>query len=303
MSGKRRCSTLAARIDLVLGVDETLSEGVEQTAQAFENRTRDYWLPWAHRLAIPFEWQDAVIRAAITLKLCTYEPTGSIVAALTTSIPEAPDTQRNWDYRYCWVRDAYFVVRALNRLAAVRKMENYFGWLMNVVSSATQDHLQPVYGLGRESVLLEKIVASLPGYRGMGPVRIGNQAYEHRQHDTYGNVILGVAQAFLDRRLLAPPTRTDFLHLEEMGRHALALFDKPDAGMWELRSRASVHTTLGGHVLGGARSPFVDRRLYRRAGTRAGLAGKGRSGEGHHFEPGMVAAARRFCRFIQRRAP
>ena len=234
---------LSRPYDLVLGVDETLSEGVEQIAHAFEKRTRDYWLTWSHRLAIPFEWQDAVIRAAITLKLCTYEPTGSIVAALTTSIPEAPNTQRNWDYRYCWVRDAYFVVRALNRLAAVRKMENYFAWLMNVVSSATQDHLQPVYGLGRESVLLEKIVTTLPGYRGMGPVRIGNQAYEHRQHDTYGNVILGVAQAFVDRRLLSPPTRTDFLHLEEMGRHALALFDKPDAGMWELRSRASVHTT------------------------------------------------------------
>ena len=234
---------LSRPYDLVLGADETLAEGVEQTAHAFENRTREYWLTWAHRLAIPFEWQDAVIRAAITLKLCTYEPTGSIVAALTTSIPEAPDTQRNWDYRYCWVRDAYFVVRALNRLAAVRKMENYFAWLMNVVSSATQDHLQPVYGLGRELVLQERIVTTLPGYRGMGPVRIGNQAYEHRQHDTYGNVILGVAQAFLDRRLLSPPTRTDFLHLEEMGRHALALFDKPDAGMWELRSRASVHTT------------------------------------------------------------
>lgn len=234
---------LSRQYDLILGVDETLTEGVEQTAHTFENRTREYWLTWAHRLAIPFEWQDAVIRAAITLKLCTYEPTGSIVAALTTSIPEAPDTQRNWDYRYCWVRDAYFVVRALNRLAAVRKMENYFAWLMNVVSSATQDHLQPVYGLGRESVLQERIVTTLPGYRGMGPVRIGNQAYEHLQHDTYGNVILGVAQAFLDRRLLSPPTRTDFLHLEQMGRRALALFDKPDAGMWELRSRASVHTT------------------------------------------------------------
>ena len=234
---------LSRPYDLILGVDETLTEGVEQTAHTFENRTREYWLTWAHRLAIPFEWQDAVIRAAITLKLCTYEPTGSIVAALTTSIPEAPDTQRNWDYRYCWVRDAYFVVRALNRLAAVRKMENYFAWLMNVVSSATQDHLQPVYGLGRELVLQERIVTTLPGYRGMGPVRIGNQAYEHLQHDTYGNVILGVAQAFVDRRLLSPPTRTDFLHLEQMGRRALALFDKPDAGMWELRSRAAVHTT------------------------------------------------------------
>jgi GH15 family glucan-1,4-alpha-glucosidase len=235
--------TLSRPIDLILGVDETLSEGIAQTAHAFEQRTRDYWRHWVHRLAIPFEWQDAVIRAAITLKLCTYEPTGAIVAALTTSIPESPDSMRNWDYRYCWVRDAYFVVRALNRLAAVRKMENYFDWLMNIVSSASQNHIQPVYGVGLESNLPEKIIASLPGYRGMGPVRIGNDAYEHKQHDSYGNVVLGVAQAFVDRRLLSPPTRIDYLRLEEMGNKALAVFDKADAGIWELRSRAHVHTT------------------------------------------------------------
>lgn len=237
------CFNLARPLDLILGVDETLSDGVSQTAQMFEERTRAYWREWSHRLAIPFEWQDAVIRAAITLKLCTYEPTGAIVAALTTSIPEAPDSQRNWDYRYCWVRDAYFVVRALNRLAAMRKMENYFSWLMNVVSSGTDDHIQPVYGVGLESVLQERVVPSLPGYRGMGPVRVGNQAYEHIQHDGYGNVVLGVAQAFLDRRLLSPPSRVDFLRLENMGHKALAAYDKPDAGMWELRSHACVHTT------------------------------------------------------------
>jgi GH15 family glucan-1,4-alpha-glucosidase len=230
-------------VDLILGADETLSEGVAETAASFEDRTRQYWRQWTHRLAIPFEWQDAVIRAAITLKLCTYEPTGAIVAALTTSIPEAPGTQRNWDYRYCWVRDAYFVVRALNRLAAMRKMENYFSWLMNVVASSSEERIQPVYGVGLESSLDERIVGSLPGYRGMGPVRVGNQAYQHLQHDSYGNVILGVAQAFLDRRLLCPPTRVDFLLLEEMGRKALASYDKPDAGMWELRSRARTHTS------------------------------------------------------------
>ncbi len=234
---------LSHPIDLILGADETLSEGIAQTANSFELRTRDYWQTWAHRLAIPYEWQEAVIRAAITLKLCTYEPTGAIVAALTTSIPEAPNTERNWDYRYCWIRDAYFVVRALNRLAAMRKMENYFGWLMNVVSSARDGHLQPVYGVGLESALEERIVSQLPGYRGFGPVRVGNQAYEHLQFDSYGNVVLGVAQAFLDRRLLSPPTRTDFFRLEDMGHKAVAFFDKPDAGMWELRSRARVHTS------------------------------------------------------------
>ncbi len=160
-------------VALVLGADETLSEGVLQMAESFEERTRNYWLQWVHRLALPFEWQDAVIRAAVTLKLCTYEPTGAIVAALTTSIPEAPHTQRNWDYRYCWVRDAYFVVRALNRLSAMRKMENYLSWLMNIVASTADGHIQPVYGVGLESELTERIVPSLPGYRGMGPVRIG----------------------------------------------------------------------------------------------------------------------------------
>lgn len=234
---------LSRPLDLILGPDETLSEGISYTAHMFEERTRAYWKQWAHRLAIPCEWQDAVIRAAITLKLCTYESTGAIVAALTTSIPEAPRTERNWDYRYCWVRDAYFVVRALNRLAAMNKMENYFGWLMNVVASSAGGHIQPVYGIGLESVLEERVAPALPGYRGMGPVRVGNQAHQHFQHDSYGNVILGVAQAFLDRRLLSPPTRMDFLRIEDMGRQALALYDKPDAGMWELRSRARVHTT------------------------------------------------------------
>jgi GH15 family glucan-1,4-alpha-glucosidase len=234
---------LGSPLDLILGADETLSEGVTQTAEKFEERTRAYWRLWTHRLAIPFEWQDAVIRAAVTLKLCTYEPTGAIVAALTTSIPEAPDSQRTWDYRYCWLRDAYFVVRALNRLGAIRKMENYFGWLMNIVSASTEEQLQAVYGVGLEARLDERIIPTLPGYRGMGPVRIGNQAYSHYQHDSYGNVVLGVAQAFFDRRLLSPPSRMDFLRLEEVGAKALLFYDKPDAGMWELRSRVNVHTT------------------------------------------------------------
>ena len=234
---------LRGPIDLILGPDETLQEGVTETAAGLDERTRLYWRNWTHRLAIPFEWQDAVIRAALTLKLCTYDPTGAIVAALTTSIPEGPGTQRNWDYRFCWLRDAYFVVRALNRLGAIRKMENYFRWLMNVVASLHESDIQPVYGVGLENDLSERIIPGLPGYRGMGPVRVGNQAYEHSQHDNCGNVILGVAQMFVERRLLSPPGFADFQRLEELGRKALQLYDKPDAGMWEYRTRASIHTT------------------------------------------------------------
>lgn len=229
-------------ISFLLGPDETAREGIETLARSFEEETANHWREWTRRLALPLEWQEAVIRAAITLKLCTYEETGAIVAAMTTSIPEAADTGRNWDYRYCWLRDAFFVVRALNSLAEVETMETYLRYLYNIVREVDGDHLQPVYGIGREAHLTERIIEHLPGYRGMGPVRAGNQAYEHFQHDVYGNVILGASQSFFDERLFRPATLDDFHLLERVGERAFALHAQPDAGMWELRTRARVHT-------------------------------------------------------------
>ena len=161
---------------------------------------------------------------------------------MTTSVPEAPDTGRNWDYRYCWLRDAFFVVRALNSLSEVETMENYLRYLNNIVLTADGGHLQPVFGIGLEEHLIEREVATLSGYRGMGPVRAGNQAYEHFQHDVYGNVILAASQSFMDQRLLRPCSRSDFEQFEKVGERAFQMHDQPDAGMWEFRTRARVHT-------------------------------------------------------------
>ena len=235
--------TLQAPVSLLLGPDETLAGGIDETAREFEEQTALYWRHWSRRLAVPLEWQDAVIRAAITLKLCQYEETGAIVAAMTTSIPEAPHSGRNWDYRYCWLRDAFFVVRALNSLAEVGTMESYLQWLYNVVRGAASGHVQPLYGIGLERSLPESIVAHAKGYRGMGPVRVGNQAQEHFQHDVYGSVVLGATQAFHDHWLLVRGDRADFAALEMMGEQAWRLHDQPDAGIWELRTRARVHTS------------------------------------------------------------
>jgi len=230
--------------NLLFGVDETLGSGIGETARDFEERTAHYWQHWARALAVPLEWQEAVIRAAITLKLCTYEETGAIIAAMTTSIPEAPGTERTWDYRYCWLRDALFVIRALNGISEVATMESYLRYLLNVVHSATaRGHLQPVYGIGLEDMLGEGRVETLPGYRGIGPVRIGNQAFEHRQHDVYGHAVLAATQAFFDRRLLRTAGHDDYARLEWLGEQAFALFDKPDAGIWELRTSMHVHTS------------------------------------------------------------
>jgi GH15 family glucan-1,4-alpha-glucosidase len=235
--------SLREPVSLLLGPDETLLGGIDDTAREFEEQTALYWRHWTRRLGVPLEWQDAVIRAAITLKLCQYEDTGAIVAAMTTSIPEAPDSGRNWDYRYCWLRDAFFVVRALNTLSEMGTMEDYLQWLYNVVRSAQDGHVQPMYGVGLEAALPESIVTQAPGYRGMGPVRLGNQAHEHFQHDVYGSIVLGAAQAFFDHRLFRRGDGSDFEALETMGEQAWLLHDRPDAGIWELRTRARVHTS------------------------------------------------------------
>jgi len=235
--------SLFGPVTMLLGPDETLDGGIEQTAREFEEQTGLYWRYWTRRLALPYEWQEAVIRSAITLKLCQYEETGAIVAAMTTSIPEAPNSQRNWDYRYCWLRDAFFVVRALNSLSELGTMEEYLRWLHDVVRAAADGRLQPLYGIALEGDLAESTVPNLNGYRGMGPVRVGNQAHEHIQNDVYGNVVLGASQAFHDHRLFRRADASDFAAFERMGERAWESFEQPDAGMWELRTRARVHTS------------------------------------------------------------
>ena len=227
---------------LILGPDESLTRPIDETAREFFEMTSEFWIEWVRYLSLPFEWQDAVIRAAITLKLCNFEETGAIIAAITTSIPEAAGSQRNWDYRYCWLRDAYFVVHALNRLGATKTMEDYLRYITNIVAMSEDGHLQPVYGIALEKRLTEKEVASLAGYRAMGPVRVGNQAYEHIQNDVYGSVILASTQFFFDQRLVQPGDTRLFQKLEKVGEQAVKLFDKPDAGMWEFRTKAKVHT-------------------------------------------------------------
>ncbi|MEL7029643.1 MAG: glycoside hydrolase family 15 protein, partial [Pseudomonadota bacterium] len=227
----------------IFGPDEPLSDAVDVLARDWEERTVDSWRNWSRRLAIPPEWQEAVIRAAITLKMCVYEETGGIVAALTSSVPEHAGSERNWDYRFCWLRDAYFTVTALNRLSAVGTLELYLRYLRNIVAQTQGGHIRPVYGVGLEGELTERFADALPGYRGMGPVRVGNQASEHIQHDVYGHVILGAAQAFFDDRLRAPANLDAFAQFEKVGERAFAVHNTPDAGIWEYRTRAEVHVS------------------------------------------------------------
>jgi hypothetical protein len=226
-------------VNMILGPDESLTTSAESFARDAFDRTVEYWQSWSRSLSIPFEWQDAVIRAAITLKLCQYEGTGAIVAALTTSIPEAPGTGRNWDYRYCWLRDAAFVVRTLNRLGATKSMEDFLGYIYTLASGR---EMQPVYGIHFEQALTENLEDQLRGYRGESPVRSGNEAYLQKQHDVYGSVVMASTHLFFDQRLTTPGDVGAFEQLERAGDLAYAVYDQPDAGLWEFRGRQGVHT-------------------------------------------------------------
>ncbi|WP_292065499.1 glycoside hydrolase family 15 protein [Brevundimonas sp. UBA7664] len=239
---KERTFRLERPLAFFFGPDEGYDQDVGPGVAAVLGRTVAYWQDWVRTLYLPLDWQEAVIRAAITLKLCAYEETGAIVAAMTTSVPEFPESGRNWDYRYCWIRDAYYVVRALNRLGAVDLLENYLGYLRNLVDASAGGHVQPVYGVGLEEDIDERITETVAGYRGMKPVRIGNQAREHLQHDVYGQIVLPLVQAFYDQRLLRPGTIDDFHALEKVGDRAFAMHDQVDAGLWEFRTIARVHT-------------------------------------------------------------
>ena len=229
-------------VTLLFGRDEDFHGLAPEAGNDFFERTSAWWHSWVMSLSIPGEWRDAVVRAAITLKLNVFEETGAIIAAMTTSIPEAPNTGRNWDYRYCWMRDAYFVVAALQSVGDSDTMRRYVDFLMGIVHRAGDAPLIPLYDIAGGPVPDEREAAHLSGYRDMGPVRFGNEARIQVQHDIYGEIILAARPLFIEGALKGREAIDLFNRLEPLGNRAASLFDKPDAGLWELRGVERVHT-------------------------------------------------------------
>lgn len=229
-------------INLFLAADEPIPENPDALARQFHDETVQYWQDWVRNLNVPFDWQDEVVRAAITLKLCSYDDTGGIVAALTTSIPEAPGSRRNWDYRFCWPRDSWFTVTALNRLSATRTMEGFMRYLMDTALRERGHEVVPLYPVAPGFPLEERVAPGLTGFGGEGPVRIGNAAVKQKQNDVYGAIILTATQMFWDRRLPQLGDRALYEELRPIASIAEHIALQPDAGLWEYRGRARCHT-------------------------------------------------------------
>jgi GH15 family glucan-1,4-alpha-glucosidase len=201
------------------------------------NTTVDFWRDWLSTAKIPdHPWKPYIDRSALTLKALSYAPTGAIMAAATTSLPETPGGARNWDYRYTWIRDSSFMLRSLYRLGFDWEAIEYFGFIIDAVSSGDLNRnfeLQIMYGIGGERDLTEKTLDHLSGYRGARPVRVGNGAWNQKQHDVWGMILDALCVQFRQgaEQIVAPVW-------EGLGGFvdaALQHWHEPDQGIWEVR--------------------------------------------------------------------
>ncbi|MEO5909782.1 MAG: glycoside hydrolase family 15 protein [Pelobium sp.] len=225
---------------LVLTYGEPLEAPVETTSERFLAETIAYWRTWIKRSSIGDFYQEYVIRSALALKIHQYEDTGAIIAASTTSLPEFPGSGRNWDYRYCWLRDTYYVINALHHIGHFEETEKYFEYITDI-SFEEGLRYQPLYSISRQKNLTEQIATHLEGYMGNGPVRIGNQAYEHIQNDIYGQALISLLPLYTDHRFVFKE-RKDSVHLVEVALKRIEhTIDEKDAGIWEFRSSAYMH--------------------------------------------------------------
>ena len=196
------------------------------------------WRAWVKTCALPSFADTHVLRSALCLKLHAFTETGAIIASATTSIPEALGTERTWDYRYCWLRDAAFVVEALRRLSHLAEGEAFVSFLRDV---AEEGPLQPVYGVGGERELHEEHLDHLSGFAG-APVRIGNAAYQQRQHDLMGEMILCLETIASDPRVVVEDPEAIMRLVVRLVGEAQKAAGTDDTGLWEYRTMPARYT-------------------------------------------------------------
>jgi GH15 family glucan-1,4-alpha-glucosidase len=233
---------LTDRRHLVLSWGAPVEEPLPALCSRFLQETLRYWQRWVKECDVPPHFQPEVIRSALALKLHCFEDTGAIVAALTTSLSEAPGSGRTWDYRYCWLRDAYYALSAFRLLGHFEEREQFVRYLINVASSTPDLDLAPLYRIDANVDLDERILDNWPGFNGDGPVRVGNGAARQRQHDVFGEMVLALSPVFLDERFSAERSPATLDLLRRLARKAVSVAGTADAGIWELRSIPRIQT-------------------------------------------------------------
>lgn len=224
---------------LVLTYGSPLEASLAETVESFLSKTITYWRNWIKTASIVDFYQSYAIRSALILKIHQYEDTGAIIAATTTSLPESPGSTRNWDYRFCWMRDTYYTLNAFNNIGHFEELERYFHYIVNTTYVETERY-QPLYKITGSSKITEEELP-LEGYMGNQPVRIGNDAYTHIQNDVYGQVLISLLPLYTDRRIIFTERFDGVDIVMKTLRMMEKTMEQKDAGLWEFRNLAQFH--------------------------------------------------------------
>ena len=236
---------LTEKKHLVLTWGATIQDNIASICQRYLHETVQYWKRWVKHCSLPPLYQNEVIRSALALKLHCFEDTGAIVAAITTSIPESPGSRRNWDYRFCWLRDAYYALGAFRSLGHFEEREQFLSFLLNVASSSPDLDLAPMYRVDGSRELPERELTGWSGFERNEPVRVGNAAVDQKQGDIYGELVLALVPLFLDERFRHEQSQSTLDLLIRLARRAIAVSGIPDAGIWEVRRALATAQTFG----------------------------------------------------------
>ncbi len=209
-------------------------------------RTKSHWMYWVYRTKIPERYREMLIRSIITLKLLMFQRTGAVIAAPTTSLPEIIGKDRNWDYRYCWMRDSAMIIYLYTHLGHARSASRYISFILNRMLLKHED-IAVMYGINGERLLEERVLEHLSGYANSRPVRVGNDAYRQKQNDVYGELIETIYAFFIaNPKEVIGVNEEIWTLVRSLVNRVLATWRDPDSGIWERRGpmRHFVHSKL-----------------------------------------------------------
>lgn len=237
----RQLLTLTRDEFVLLSYNQKLLKQTVERAYTKLSRTKAYWLTWAERTTRFGQYNDAIARSALVLKLLSYQKSGAILAALTTSLPETIGEVRNWDYRFCWIRDASMVIKVMTSLDHYNLAHDYLRFIIDLLPEK-DERIQIMYGINGEKKLTEETLDHLSGYCNSAPVRIGNAAYKQKQNDIYGILMDVIYQHFQLFSVTLEHSEELWTITRNMVRTVSRNWKRPDKGIWEMRQNDSHFT-------------------------------------------------------------
>ncbi|WP_271784370.1 glycoside hydrolase family 15 protein [Aquimarina algiphila] len=227
--------TLTDHAYFLISYHEKILEQTLERCYLKLQRTRVYWLNWSEKTTTYAKYNDEILRSALVLKLLSYEKSGAVLAAATTSLPETIGEVRNWDYRFCWIRDASMVIKVISDLGHKNVAQRFLRFIIDIIPDK-DEKIQIMYGINGEKDLTEKTLDHLSGYKNSSPVRIGNAAFHQKQNDIYGILMNVIYQQFVKFECTVDDNESLWTISKSIVHIVNVNWEKPDKGIWEFRT-------------------------------------------------------------------